>query len=295
MSALTLYSAALCPFAHRVRLTLAEKGLTATEIEIDPRNTPAGFSAVSPLGKVPVLLHDGARIWESSVIDEYLEEVFPSPPLMPCEPALRAHARVCISFADAHLYATTGAMLHSADRAVHRAAGIRLAEHLLFLETQVFATMPRGGPYIVGEQLTLADIALYPWFEQMAVLERYFSFRRPAACRRMESWRNAVAQRRAVQHCAKPETYYLERYGALLDAAAPASSTVAAVARDDAHRAGPARLHRPLGGAGAAAAGASDAISRRVRGARGVALGDHSSGQRNGGAQARCGGGADGA
>src|ERR1051325_1728073 len=55
MSYLQLYTFQLCPFAHRVRLTLAEKGLTAELIEIDLKNKPAGFSKISPYGKVPVL------------------------------------------------------------------------------------------------------------------------------------------------------------------------------------------------------------------------------------------------
>jgi glutathione S-transferase len=64
MSRIELYGSALCPYAQRVRLVLAEKGLQADEIEIDPRNKPADFLAMSPAGKVPLLVHNGARLWE---------------------------------------------------------------------------------------------------------------------------------------------------------------------------------------------------------------------------------------
>src|SRR5689334_8465166 len=83
MSRLQLYTFQLCPFAHRVRLTLAEKSLAAELIEIDLKNKPAGFSKISPYGKVPLLQHGDVKIWESTIINEYLDEVFSDPPLMP--------------------------------------------------------------------------------------------------------------------------------------------------------------------------------------------------------------------
>ena len=80
---LQLYTFKLCPFAHRVRLALAEKSVAAELIEIDLKNKPASFAQISPYGKVPLLLHGRIKLWESTVINEYLEEVFPDPPLMP--------------------------------------------------------------------------------------------------------------------------------------------------------------------------------------------------------------------
>jgi glutathione S-transferase len=54
---LQLYTFQLCPFAHRVRLALAEKGVVAEPIEIDLKNKPANFARISPYGRVPLLLH----------------------------------------------------------------------------------------------------------------------------------------------------------------------------------------------------------------------------------------------
>jgi len=92
MSPLQLYTFQLCPFAHRVRLTLAEKRLAAELIEIDLKNKPAGFSKISPYGKVPLLQHGDVKIWESTIINEYLDEVFSDTPLMP-PLAVRSGAR----------------------------------------------------------------------------------------------------------------------------------------------------------------------------------------------------------
>jgi glutathione S-transferase len=92
MSHLQLYTFQLCPFAHRVRLTLAEKSLTAELIEIDLKNKPPGFSKISPYGKVPLLQHGDVKVWESAIINDYLDQVFSDPPLMPSSPSDRALA-----------------------------------------------------------------------------------------------------------------------------------------------------------------------------------------------------------
>lgn len=103
MTEIEIYSAALCPFAQRSRLTLSEKGVPFELIEIDLQNKPANFLEISPYGKVPVLKHGDHRLWESTIINEYLDEIFPEPPLLPKEPIQRAHARIWINFADTRL------------------------------------------------------------------------------------------------------------------------------------------------------------------------------------------------
>ena len=89
-----LFTAKTCPYAHRTRLALLEKGLDCEHVEIDFKNKSARFLEVSPYGKVPALYHDGNTIYESLIANEYLDETFPEPPLMPKTPALRAKARI---------------------------------------------------------------------------------------------------------------------------------------------------------------------------------------------------------
>jgi glutathione S-transferase len=67
MTEIKLYSAALCPFAHRSRLTLLEKKIPFELIEIDLKNKPAHFKEISPYGKVPVLKYGNQRVWESAI------------------------------------------------------------------------------------------------------------------------------------------------------------------------------------------------------------------------------------
>jgi glutathione S-transferase len=213
MSQIQLYSAILCPFAHRVRLTLLEKGIPFESIEIDPQNKPANFLEISPYGKVPVLKHGDNRVWESAIINEYLEETFPDPPLLPTEPMQRIQARIWINFADTRLFATTGKLLHGRDS--HPTALLtELTEHLLFMEHEGLRKHPASTPYWLGT-LSLVDLTFHPWFEQIAVLEHFRGFQLPSGLDRLQEWQAAVAQREAVRSIANSPEFYLERYGQL--------------------------------------------------------------------------------
>ena len=217
MSRLQLYTFQLCPFAHRVRLMLAEKNLAAELIEIDLKDKPADFSTISPHGKVPVLRHGAVKVWESAIINQYLDEVFPDPPLMPASPADRALAQIWIKFADERLYAATHSLIFMRDREARRKLAAQMHDSLQFLESEVMAKRPAGGPYVFGDRLTLVDIALYPWFEQQGALEQLSEFRPPGECHGLRAWRHAVGGRKAVQQCARPTDWYVDRYRAYLD------------------------------------------------------------------------------
>ena len=212
MSQIQIYSAILCPFAHRIRLTLLEKGLPFESIEIDPQNKPANFLEISPYGKVPVLKHGDNRVWESAIINEYLEETFPDPPLLPTEPIQRAFARIWINFADTRLFATTGKILHGRDSRP-TALLTELTEHLLFVEHEGLRKNPASTPYWLVTGLSLVDLTFYPWFEQLAVLEHFRGFGLPSGLDRLQEWQAAVAEREAVRSIAKSPAFYLERYG----------------------------------------------------------------------------------
>jgi len=215
---LQLFTFQLCPFAHRVRLALAEKGIAAEEIEIDLKNKPASFARISPHGKVPLLLHGAVKLWESAVINEYLDEVFPDPPLMPASPADRALARIWIKFADERLYAATHRLIFTREEEARRKLVADMLDGVRFIENELMAKRPGEGPYVFGDRFTLADIALYPWFEQVGALEQLSEFRLPAGCTGLSAWRQAVSGRKAVQRCARTSDWYAERYRSYLAA-----------------------------------------------------------------------------
>ena len=108
MPDIEVVSSATCPFAQRTLMVLLEKNITYDLIEIDLNQKPYWFLTISPYGKVPVVRHGEALIFESAVINEYIEKVFPNPPLLPTDPWHRAQARVWIDFANVrfvpHIY-----------------------------------------------------------------------------------------------------------------------------------------------------------------------------------------------
>jgi len=102
-SSMTLLSDPSSHYSHRVRIVLAEKGVTCDIIDTDAKNLPADLMDVNPYGSLPTLLDRDLVLYESQVIMEYLDERFPHPPLLPVYPVARAQSRlsgrghVCVS------------------------------------------------------------------------------------------------------------------------------------------------------------------------------------------------------
>jgi glutathione S-transferase len=212
MSDIELFSMPLCPFAHRVRLVLAEKAIVYRLTEIDLSNKPQAFLKVSTYGKVPALRHGDTDICESTIINEYLDEAFPDPPLLPHDPARRARARFWIEFANSRLFAVTASLLYGPHRQNRSPAIEQIAAALRFMETEALAKRPADGPYWLGSEISLVDLTFYPWFEQLPVLAQLCSVHMPPDLDGLAAWREAVAQRSAVRAIAKPPQFYLEHY-----------------------------------------------------------------------------------
>jgi glutathione S-transferase len=211
-SGIELYSAPVCPFSHRTRLTLAEKGLQARIVDIDLRNKPPAFLALTPLGEVPVLKVGEDSLWDCAVIDEYLEDTFPQPALLPPDPVERARARAWIRFADRRLYADTKRLLLAPDADARGAAMAAVREDLRFMQQHAFE--PEGaGPFWMGAQLTLVDLTFIPWFEQSAVLERLLGFTWPPGTEGLRRWYDFMVRRPSVGAQGRPAEFYLHEYG----------------------------------------------------------------------------------
>jgi glutathione S-transferase len=96
---LELVSHTLCPYVHRAAVMIHEKGVAFERRYIDLKAKPAWFLAISPRGKVPVLLVDGQPLFESMAIIEFLDETVP-PSLLPAEPIARARQRAWVEVAN---------------------------------------------------------------------------------------------------------------------------------------------------------------------------------------------------
>jgi stringent starvation protein A len=149
---ITLYDAARCPYCARVRIVLAEKGIEYETVEIDLDDRPAWIYEKNPLGRVPVLEEDTFVLAESAVIDEYLEERYPEPPLWPPDPGERALGRLLVFRFDELSRA------YYALRRGEEGAAARLDTELATLDGLL-----QGQAFLSGREFGLADASYVPW------------------------------------------------------------------------------------------------------------------------------------
>ncbi|MDX6370281.1 MAG: stringent starvation protein [Gaiellaceae bacterium] len=149
---ITLYDAARCPYCARVRIVLAEKGIEYETVEIDLDDRPAWIYEKNPLGRVPVLEEDTFVLAESAVIDEYLEERYPEPPLWPADPGERALGRLLVFRFD-----ELSRAYYALRRGEEGAAG-RLDAELAALDTLL-----QSQAFLSGREFGLADSSYVPW------------------------------------------------------------------------------------------------------------------------------------
>lgn len=211
MTKVKIYSAQVCPYAQRTRLLLLEKGVDFELIEIDLANKPDWFEDVSPYSKVPVVVDGDTRVYESSIINEYLEEAYPEPALMPSDPGRRALARIWIDYANVKYTPSIYKFLMEQDDEARESLRADAVAVLRFMETEGLAKLS-DGPYWMGEELSLVDLAYYPFFERLCVLEHYRDFAIPEDCPRLKAWVETMRFRPSVKEIENPPDYYIERY-----------------------------------------------------------------------------------
>jgi glutathione S-transferase len=200
MSAIHLYSYQACPFARRTRMTLIEKGLDFELTEIDINNKPDNFATISPYGKVPVLLHGGERIYESSIINEYLDETYPAPPLMPGSPIARAQARIWMDYCGSRFSnASWNHMKAGDDKAKLETATTELHACLRFIENEGLRTLSNG-PYWLGDTISLVDIQFIPFFQRFLNNNKADI---PDDCTRVHAWLDFMEQQESFIATAK--------------------------------------------------------------------------------------------
>lgn len=95
-SSMTFYSDGTSQYSHRVRIVLAEKGVTVETIDVDPEKKPEDLASLNPYNSLPTLVDRDLVLYEADIMMEYLDERFPHPPLFPVYPVARAMSRLWI-------------------------------------------------------------------------------------------------------------------------------------------------------------------------------------------------------
>lgn len=216
MSTIELYYAKGSTFSQRTRVVLLEKGIDFTATEVDLQNKPDWFIQISRYGKVPAIKHGDVELFESSIINEYLEEVFPEPSLLPKDPGAKAIARIWIDYANTRLVPAFNKLLRGKDSTEQEQGRREFLEALLYLEQEGISKLSGNGPYWLGENFSLVDISFYPWFERLPVLEHFRNFTLPTETPRLQEWWNVVRDRQSIKAVENPVSYYIERFTKIL-------------------------------------------------------------------------------
>jgi glutathione S-transferase len=197
---LKLYDYPDCPFCQKVRVVLAEKDLEYEKVFVDLRKqdqkTPE-FLRMNPYGKVPVLEDEDEIIYDSTIINEYLEDEYPLPRLMPEDSQARAKVRLLEDYCDNSFIPPTTMLLAQlrkpeAERDAQRVEQARdeLRRCLYFLRDKL-----DSGEYLVGPEFTLADAAFAP---RMMVLGR-LGFEFEPALAAVQAWLDRIRSRPSVR------------------------------------------------------------------------------------------------
>ena len=156
-SSMTLFSDPSSQYSHRVRIVLAEKGVTVDIEDIDSDNVTQEILEANPYGTLPTLVDRDLALYESKVVMEYLDERFPHPPLLPVYPVARAQSRLWIHRVERDWCNLVDGIIANPDSSESVTARKEFQESLISI-SDIFTEMP----FFMSEEFTLVDCCLAP-------------------------------------------------------------------------------------------------------------------------------------
>ena len=157
-SSMTFFSNPRDHYCHRVRIVLAEKGVTVDIVDVDENEKPEDLAQLNPYNEVPTLVDRELTLFQSNVIMEYLDERFPHPPLLPVYPVARANSRLLIHRIERDWCGHIDAILAGSEKEA------QLTKRRKELRDTLTSMAPLFGdkPFFMSEEFTLVDCTLAP-------------------------------------------------------------------------------------------------------------------------------------
>jgi RNA polymerase-associated protein len=152
---MNLYSGTTDPFSHRCRIVLYEKQMDFQVIDVDLFNKPEDIAVINPYNRVPVLVDRDLVLYEANIINEYIDERFPHPQLMPPDPQTRAKARQLLYTMEHELFSHIDILDRNLKSADKSRAHVR--DRLTELAS-IFAKQK----HLLGEEFSMLDVAIAP-------------------------------------------------------------------------------------------------------------------------------------
>lgn len=156
---MVLYSGTTCPFSQRCRFVLFEKGMDFEIRDIDLYNKPEDIAVMNPYGQVPILVERDLVLYESNIINEYIDERFPHPQLMPADPIMRARTRLFLYNFEKELFVHVSTLENRniTDEKLRNQARTNIRDRLSQL-----APLLVKNKFMLGEEFSMLDVAIAP-------------------------------------------------------------------------------------------------------------------------------------
>ena len=153
---MVLYSGTTCLFSQRCRFVLFEKGMDFEIKDVDLFNKPEDINVMNPYGQVPILVERDLVLYESNIINEYIDERFPHPQLMPADPVMRARARLMLFNMEVELFSQIEALESGKEKPMEKARAL-VTDRLIELAPIFTKTK-----HMLGDDFTMLDVAIAP-------------------------------------------------------------------------------------------------------------------------------------
>lgn len=211
-----LYCAITCNFCQRAEIAFAAKGVEIERVEIDLVQRPDWYRTMDSGGSVPLVEWEGLQLHPSSLINEFIDERWPEPPLLPEDPSERANARMWIDWWDAEPCPAYERRLMNVRPERDEELTSALEAGLRHCETRL-ADRGYDGGYWHGDTLGLVDATAAPMFVRFAGLRHFHGIDVPEDCGRVREWRDTLLENPHVVSTAPDEQAMLDTYAAYIE------------------------------------------------------------------------------
>ncbi|KAJ6491786.1 glutathione-S-transferase [Mycena vitilis] len=209
---LIFYAGWFCPFVQRSWITLEEKGIPYQYKEVNPYKKEKHFLDINPKGLVPAVEYHGKALYESLVLCEFFEDEYPDrkPSILPGDAYNKAYARIWVDFVGKAFVPAFMRTMQAQDKATQEEARTELYEALRKFSAEV------KGPYFLGDEFSLVDIAIVPWITRDYILAEHRGYKRRDVSAEWKRYAGHVEQRASVLKTKSDKDKYADIYGRYL-------------------------------------------------------------------------------
>lgn len=188
-SVMTLFTGVSDVDSHRVRIVLAEKGITADMLEVESGKIPEDLIDLNPYSSIPTLVDRDLVLYDAQVIMEYLDERFPHPPLMPVDPVSRARSRLMLYRIERDWYALVDRIKRGNTNSAEQAR--KQLRDAIVLIAPIFSQKP----FFLSDEFSLVDCAIIPVLWRLP----YYDIELPSSAKAINDYAKRVFARDTVR------------------------------------------------------------------------------------------------